>query len=405
MNLDYKYTREYDVIVCGLGSAGFTAAVMCGRLGLKCAAVEKYHMPGGVMTVPGNNSIDQFNNPFAVGDKLVITGIGWEFVNRLAAAGGAVIPDMDAEYKYHWQYGVKVNPTLAASLMNDMLIEAGVDLYYGQGAADVVCTEADDSRGEGISAGGNDENNSRAGNSCSHSRRIDGVAISTKSGLALLRADNFIDCTGDGDLLEYGGFDYLTGDDGVVQPGSIHGGGKIIELACHASDSDRLTLDEIDARRKLARAGADSSFCAPAIAPRESRRAVCQVMMNSDDYMNGAVYSDSVAYTFWFVDIHREGREAVIRYLRSPRTPTIRLGAMLPVGAENLIVAGRCVGSDRETNSAIRVKASCMAMGQAAGAAVYTAKRRGVRLCETSCDANIAEVKRILKSSGARVPE
>ena len=128
-------------------------------------------------------------------------------------------------------------------------------------------------------------------------------------------------------------------------------------------------------------------------------------MMNSDDYMNGAVYPVSVAYTFWFIDIHREGEPAVIRYLRSPRTPTIRLGAMLPVGAENLIVAGRCVGSDRETNSAIRVKSSCMAMGQAAGAAVYTAKRRGVRLYETADDANIAEVKRILKSSGARVPE
>lgn len=394
MNLDCKYTREYDVVVCGLGSAGFTAAVMCGRLGLKCAAVEKYHMPGGVMTVLGNNSIDQFNNPFADGDKLVITGIGWEFVNRLAAMGGAAIPDMDAEYKYHWQYGVKVNPTLAASLMNDMLIEAGVDLYYGQGAVDVVCSDAC-----------SDGDDCRDDNNGIKFRRIDGVVISTKSGLALLRADNFIDCTGDGDLIAYGGFDYLTGDDGVVQPGSIHGGGKIIELACHASDSDRLTLDEIAARHELAQAGADGSFCAPAIAPRESRRAVCQVMMNSDDYMNGAVYPDSVAYTFWFIDIHREGEPAVIRYLHSPRTPTIRLGAMLPVGAENLIVAGRCVGSDRETNSAIRVKASCMAMGQAAGAAVYAAKRRGVRLYETTDDANIAEVKRILKSSGARVPE
>ena len=390
MNLSYKYIRDYDVVVCGLGSAGFCAAVMCARLGLRCAALEKYHMPGGVMTVLGNNSIDQFNNPFADGDKLVITGIGWEFVNRLAAAGGAVIPDMNAEYKYHWQYGVKVNPTAAASLMNDMLVEAGVDLYYGQGAVDLLCSDCTDSR---------------AADSDSKYRRIDGVAISTKSGLALLRADNFIDCTGDGDLIAYGGFDYLTGDDGIVQPGSIHGGGKIIELACHASDSDKLSLDEIAARRKLASSGADSSLCAPAIAPRESRRAVCQVMMNSDDYMNGAVYPDSVAYTFWFIDIHREGREAVIRYLRSPKTPSIRLGAMLPVGAENLIVAGRCVGSDRETNSAIRVKASCMAMGQAAGAAVYAAKRRGVRLYETADDANIDEVKRILKSSGARVPE
>ncbi len=390
MNLSYKYIRDYDVVVCGLGSAGFCAAVMCARLGLRCAALEKYHMPGGVMTVLGNNSIDQFNNPFADGDKLIITGIGWEFVNRLAEMGGAVIPDMDAEYKNHWQYGVKVNPTAAASLMNDMLVEAGVDLYYGQGAVDLLCSDCTDSR---------------AADSDSRYRHIDGVVISTKSGLALLRADNFIDCTGDGDLLEYGGFDYLTGDDGVVQPGSIYGGGKVIELACHASDSDQLTLDEIAARRELVKAGANGSPCAPAIAPRESRRAVCRSMMTADDYMNGVVYPDSVAYTFWFIDIHREGREAVIRYLRSPRTPSIRLSAMLPVGADNLIVAGRCVGSDRETNSAIRVKSSCMAMGQAAGAAVCAAKRLGVRLYETADDANIDEVKRILKSSGARVPE
>lgn len=87
MNLNFVYTREYDVVVCGLGSAGFTAAVMCGRLGMKTAAVEKYNMPGGVMTVLGNNSIDQFNNPFIPGDNLVIKGIGWEFVNRLAKSG------------------------------------------------------------------------------------------------------------------------------------------------------------------------------------------------------------------------------------------------------------------------------------------------------------------------------
>ena len=88
------------------------------------------------MTVLGNNSIDQFNNPFADGDKLVITGIGWEFVNRLAVMGGAAIPDMDAEYKYHWQYGVKVNPTLAASLMKRYINRGGRRPVLRSGAAD-----------------------------------------------------------------------------------------------------------------------------------------------------------------------------------------------------------------------------------------------------------------------------
>ncbi len=75
MNLRYVYERDYDVIVCGLGSADFPAAVQCARLGLKTAALDKYHMPGGVLTVLGNNSIDQFNNPFLNGGDLVIRGI------------------------------------------------------------------------------------------------------------------------------------------------------------------------------------------------------------------------------------------------------------------------------------------------------------------------------------------
>ncbi len=29
MNLQFVYEREYDVVVCGIGSAGFTAAVAC----------------------------------------------------------------------------------------------------------------------------------------------------------------------------------------------------------------------------------------------------------------------------------------------------------------------------------------------------------------------------------------
>jgi hypothetical protein len=36
---------------------------------------------------------------------------------------------------------------------------------------------------------------------------------------------------------------------------------------------------------------------------------------------------------------------------------------MIPKGVKNVLVAGRCISGDRLTNSAIRVKASCMVMG------------------------------------------
>ena len=114
--------ETYDIIVCGAGSAGFCAAVAAARMGAKTALVEKYNTPGGILTVLGNNSIDQFNNPFIADKKMVITGIGWELVLRLHKEGYARIPDMNAPRENHEQYGVKVNPVAAAKIMDDMLL-------------------------------------------------------------------------------------------------------------------------------------------------------------------------------------------------------------------------------------------------------------------------------------------
>lgn len=92
--------------------------------------MEKYHAPGGILTVLGDNSIDQFNNPYIPDRKMVIGGIGWEFVIWLHKEGFASIPDMNAECVSHDQYGVNVNP-VAAKITDDMLMESGMKLYYG----------------------------------------------------------------------------------------------------------------------------------------------------------------------------------------------------------------------------------------------------------------------------------
>lgn len=91
---------------------------------------------------------------------------------------------MNAERKNHAQYGVKVNPVAAAKMMDDMLLESGVSLYYGQS---VVDTE--------VNAG-----------------KVESILISTKSGLKRLSADIFIDCTGDGDLAAFAGAEFVAGD-------------------------------------------------------------------------------------------------------------------------------------------------------------------------------------------------
>ena len=70
-------------------------------------------------------------------------------------------------------------------------------------------------------------------------------------------------------------------------------------------------------------------------------------------------------------------------------------------GVSNLFVAGRCASGDRLANSAYRVKASCMAMGQACGAAAALAvdsnagRTRGL---------DIEKLRQTLASNGAILP-
>ena len=40
---------DFDVIVCGAGSAGFCAAVAAARQGARAALVEKYNGSGGIL--------------------------------------------------------------------------------------------------------------------------------------------------------------------------------------------------------------------------------------------------------------------------------------------------------------------------------------------------------------------
>ena len=52
--------------------------------------------------------------------------------------------------------------------------------------------------------------------------------------------------------------------------------------------------------------------------------------------------------------------------------------SLLPVGVENLLLAGRCVSADSTAAGAIRVMPPCMGMGQAAGTAAALAVKQGV---------------------------
>ena len=65
------------------------------------------------------------------------------------------------------------------------------------------------------------------------------------------------------------------------------------------------------------------------------------------------------------------------------------------------MVAGRCLSSDRLANSAARVQASCMGMGQAAAVTAVLAARSRTTPLEVPLD----QIRTKLKEQGAIVPK
>ena len=121
-----------------------------------------------------------------------------------------------------------------------------------------------------------------------------------------------------------------------------------------------------------------------------------------EDYQSGRIWDDAVCYSFYPIDLHKSsGGGLQMEPLADGVVPTLPRGALLPAGSSNFLVAGRCIASDRLANSALRVQATCMATGQAAGAMAALSASTGVDPAELP----MADVYALLREHGAIVPE
>ena len=132
---------------------------------------------------------------------------------------------------------------------------------------------------------------------------------------------------------------------------------------------------------------------------RESYRIVGETMITIDDYTSGRRFDDAVCNAFYPVDLHTNSGVKP-KPLKPGTVPTVPLSALVPKGSRNIMVAGRCVSSNRLANSGLRVQASCMAMGQAAGAAAALAAKKKT----TPLELPLSEIHKLLRGHGAIIP-
>jgi len=124
---------------------------------------------------------------------------------------------------------------------------------------------------------------------------------------------------------------------------------------------------------------------------RESRRIKADHMLSLEDFLNRAVFDDEIGRYCYPVDIHVMNTDkAEFERFQKEYMTTLRYAAGESYGIpyrslvvssfDNVLVAGRCIGSDRSMQASVRVVPGCFITGQAAGvAAALAAESENVR--------------------------
>ena len=163
-------TLNYDICVLGAGPSGIAAAISARRTGASVLLVEKDGVPGGMSTAGMLN--------IWCGD-----------------ANGSVFSEIVKNTTVTVPSGRRIySPEKLKILLIDMLEKAGVTLLLHSFVTDVKSSDG----------------------------KISEITLMGKSGAISVKADTFIDCTGDGDVAHMCGVPFEMGrEDGKCQPMTV----------------------------------------------------------------------------------------------------------------------------------------------------------------------------------------
>ena len=377
-----KGPRTTDVVVVGGGTAGTIAAIQAARAGAKTVLIERGGQLGGTTTTGGVS----FPGLFDAWGKQIIAGIGWELVKQAVELDNGTLPDFSKIPARHWQNQVQINQFVYALIAEEECVKAGVTIAYYESPMSVEKTPA--------------------------RWMIESVGPGTHRHL---KCKQIIDCTGGASVVGMLNLPRLREKE--TQPGSLLyklggvapiGRGQLDRLYVHGADSSTsatLTKANMDGRKSLLKKLRSQKNKArlvhmqPETAHRESYRIQGETVVTVDDYTSGRMFEDAVCYAFYPVDLHTRGGVKP-KPLARGKVPTVPLSALVPKASRNIIVAGRSVSSDRLANSGLRVQATCMAMGQAAGAAAALAAQHKT----TPLKLPLEDIRRLLSKHGAIIP-
>jgi len=379
-----------DVLVVGGGPAGVAAAIAASRAGAKTILVERYNHLGGLWTgglvlpLLSTHGVNKKNKQIKA-----IYGIGDEIAERLKKIG-MVINEINPV----------VDPEATKYILELMIKEAGVTMYYHCWAANVI----------------SDDNIIKA------------VLLETKSGRVAITPKVVIDCTGDGDIFHLIGEDY---DIMQFELGLVHRLGNIDRINKSKPGYQKLNVggetpipsvnwvnmtggeyeDALDFKRlsqlqqkhrleiwdnvqKIrSTPGYEDVFLLDTAAQqgvRMSRILKGEYQLTLDDSMTYKTFDDVIGISGGWISVLYEGKR--VQWDERPIWQ-IPYRALLPLKTQNLLVAGRCFSFEKDLFQDARIIGTCLITGHGAGVAAALASSTG----NSSKQIDIKKLQDILK--------
>ncbi|MBO4886274.1 MAG: FAD-dependent oxidoreductase [Clostridia bacterium] len=420
---------DVDVLVMGGGPAGCAAAIAAARQGAKVLLVEGQAALGGMGTT---GMIPAFMT-FGDGEHFLAAGLGREFLDRMWAIGGVTAG-------HGMSYSIRAEALKRA--YDEMVSEAGVELLLmtrltaveTKGGRIEYCVLASqrgmyaakakvyiDCTGDGSLA-------AWAGAPCEMGDENGTCMPATLCGLwsdidfarRTIRDDSRIQ-----EAYDDGVFEKLDLHFSGMWQIYDHVGGSNTGHAFDVDATDETSLTEalVYSRRLYAQIeryyheyipgfeNARLVATAGLMGIRESRRIVGEYVLNMDDYLARRSFPDEIGRYCYNVDIHpsarnREAFEAFKRVFEGKRYKPgesygVPFRVLLPKGVDNLLVAGRCISTDRPMQSSMRVMPGCYITGQAAGVAAGLCVKGGF----PPHDADVSAVRRELAGMNMYLPD
>lgn len=450
--------QNYDVAVIGAGSAGVAAAIAAAKNGAKTLLVESSSVIGGDLL--SGLPIDGCRT---TAGEWIVGGVAKELFDGCADMDGYI----GSIYDRRNIWVVMINPKIMGFVILKTLAKYGVDILpYSQ--VESVC------HADGM---------------------VSSITARNKTELFDIKAKQYIDCTGDGDVAYMCGVPYEMGDEnGELQPmtmvfqiRNIHpeevlrfvlehpencglgenpnspktarelaqelydlgypkvffsGKGPLLQKGIASGElhscsmmafnpnavdlsvvtvnttrlvrKDCISADVLGATMLELTEQVENAFrfiknnipgcqdavldgIAPRLGIRESRRIMGEYYLTGEEVSNGVKRDDGICKGGHEVDIHGKDEKHVRRTIKNAGSYDIPFGCLVPKGMSNLLMAGRCLSSDRVAHSSARVMGTCMAMGQAAGTAAALCVQKGISPAELE----IGELRQTLKQQGA----